>query len=339
MTRLLPYKLIVPLLLSVHLIGACATRGHEMTKNLLQGNDAALNGDYAAAVNHYELALKSVPDSTAAKRNLGIVFVKVGNYKKAKAILAEVISSYPKDLEVYYFLGEALRGLEEFQSAAAQYQRALRINPNDLRVIKALAWTWYKLGLYERSLAIMSPVLQSTPGDLQVRLIVGSTLNKQKRYRNAIDTLSVVEKSNFKIQSRDKITAESERALIMTALAEAYAGQENCSKATLLYGEVLKARPFLSTALTGAAKCDLKQNATTRAVFKLERATKADPDLQEAHFLLGRIFEKTDPTKAIFYYRRFLLLARDNVEFAAEKQVVKSALGQLEKKPMSGQSR
>lgn len=318
------------------LTSACATRAHEMTKNLLEGNDSALRGDYSAAVTHYESALSLVPDEPAAKRNLGIVLVKVGNYKRAKKLLSEVAEHYARDVEVQYFLGEANRGAEDFKSAAFHYQRAMRIQPSDLRVVKALAWTWYKLAQYDRALAAAQPLLKANPADLQVRLIVGSTFNKLRRHQDAIAILGVAERPGFKIQSRDKVTAESERALLLTALAEAYAGQDNCRKAASLFGDVLRTRPFLSSALTGSARCDLRANHRERALTKLERATKVDPDTSEAHFLLGRIFENTDRNKAIFYYRRFLLLAHDNPEFQAEARETRNALNTLERRGTSG---
>lgn len=311
---------------------SCATRAHDMTKNLLEGNEAALKGDYQAAVSHYESALKAVPDSAAAKRNLGIVMVKVGNYKRAKVLLAEALLIYNKDIEVYYFLGESMRGLEEFQSAAAQYQKALRLDPNDLRIVKALSWAWYKMGFFERTLAATGPLLQNTPEDLQLRLIVGSALNRQKKFKESIEVLSYIEKPGFKIQSGDRITADSERALILTALAESYSGIENCTKAIQIFNGVLNTRPFLASALTGAAKCELKQNSTGRALAKLERATKADSTTKEANMLLGKIYEKSDSVKAVYYYRRFLLLTKDNPEFASDAQTVKATLAKLEKK-------
>ena len=64
------------LFLSVSLLAACATGAHEMTRNIVEGNDAALRGDFAGSIGHYESALASVPDSAPAKRNLGIVLVK-----------------------------------------------------------------------------------------------------------------------------------------------------------------------------------------------------------------------------------------------------------------------
>jgi tetratricopeptide (TPR) repeat protein len=313
-------------------LGGCATSAHEMTRSIVQGNDAALRGDYASSIAHYEEALKSVPDSAPARRNLGIVLVKVGDFKRARGLLASVTKSYPADLEVHYFLGEAHRGVQDFTAAAASYQRALRLDARDARAQKALAWTWHKTGLHDRALMLMQPLLKSNPGDLQARLIVASALNKKKRYKEAASTLDIVEKAGFKIKSRDRISAESERALLMTALADANYGLENYNKAALLYGEVLKTRPFLAPALVGAAKCDIRASQNQRAVTKLERAVKADPDAVDAHYLVARLYEKMDANKALFYHKRFLLLTQGRDDFSEAIKVSREVVGKLERR-------
>ena len=319
------------------LISGCATRAHEMTRQLLEGNEAALRGDFTTAAMHYETALEEVPSSAPAKRNLGIVLVKSGNYKRAKEILTEVAREYSTDVELYYFLGEACRGLEEFQNAATNYQKALRIQPDDHRVQKALAWTWHKVGLYDRALLIALPLFKKNPSDLQLRLIIGSTYNKQKKYPDTIELLAPLEKAKFQIQSKDKVSGDSERALLMTALGDAYSGTQNCERGGPLYTEVLKTRPFLATALTGSARCDLRTpnpdgNSNQKALTKLERAVKSDPDATEAHFLLAKLSEKIDNNRAIFYYRRFLLLSKDDTSFTAEARAARSSLAGLERK-------
>lgn len=329
---LLPSLLLLAAASATPVVGGCATRAHEMTRNLVEGNDAALKGDFPSAISYYEKALANVPDSDAAKRNLGIVLVKVGNYRRARDMLQAVTKAYPADVEVFYFLGEAQRGLQSFNEATTSYQRALRIDGNDMRAQKALAWTWYKTGQNDRSLMLMQPLLRASPGDLQVRLIVASALNKRKRFSEAAETLSPVEKSGFTIRGRDKMSAESERALLMTALADASYGLENYAKAAALYTEVLKTRPFLATALVGSAKCDIRSSLNQRALAKLARAVKADPNSPEAHFLLARLNEKVDASKALFYHKRFLLLAQDRSEFGDAVAVSRQAVARIERK-------
>lgn len=311
------------------LFAGCATRGHQMTRYLISGNEAALNGDYTIAIQRYEASLAEVPSSFVARRNLGIVLVKVGQYKRAYQMLQGVLPRYAKDVEVRYFLGEAARGLLQFDSALSHYQAALAIDPRDLRVIKAYAWTQCKLGHFDKTLRIVEPLLTAHENDIQLKLIAATAYNKSQRFKETIQTLSVVEKAKFKVQSGDEESAESEKVLLMVALADAYSGLNECEKAGDLYQDVLKSRPFLSNALNGIAKCELNQNQVNRAIQRLERASKADPDAAETYYLLGKALERSDSRKSVAMYRKFLLMARDSGDLKFEREQSKNAIRRL----------
>jgi len=314
------------------IVAACATTPkQDVTRLLLDGNSAALRGDYSAAANSYEAVLKIAPENLPAKRNLGIVLVKIGNFKKAQKTLLSIQNEYKEDLEVFYFLGEAARGANDHKGALANYQKAAKINSQDLRVQKALAWSHFRLSNLERASSLAHRLNRTHADDLQVKLIFASVLNRQKKFEEVQALLVNVERSNFSVQSKDKVSAVTERTLLMNALAESYVGSDNCPKAEPLYNEILKARPFLSSALVGAAKCDVKFNQRTRAISRLERATKSDPDSEEAYFILGQLYESSDKSKATYYYRRFLVLAKDNPQFVSESRITRSNLANLER--------
>lgn len=317
---------------AIALLGACATTSHRTTRMLVEGNDAAIRGDYRAAVDKYESAMQLDPELPAAKRNLGIVLVKVGQYKRAKQMLSESRIQYPADAEVFYFLGEANRGLEEFQPAQAAYQQAIRLDRTDPRSRKALGWTFIKLRRAEKAQEAVESLLRRDPNDMQVRLILANAYNQREQFKKALEVLTPFEKAGFKVQSRDQVSGDSERALLLTALADANLGLMQVARAAQLYQEVLATRPFLPAALIGSARCDLERKNPVAAMDKLERATKADPDSPEAHLLLGELFRQKDQTKAIFYYRRFMLLAKNKPEFAGRLGETRRALAGLERK-------
>jgi len=312
-------------------VSCASTNVQDTTRALMDGNSAALRGDFSVAATAYETALKISPTNSAAKRNLGIVLVKKGNFKKARQMLTEVQDEYKNDPEVYYFLGEACRGTSDYKAALSYYQKSARINSNDLRVQKAMAWSYFRVGVVEKAFHEAQKLHRANSDDLQVKLILASILNKKKKYEEVQALLARVEKTKFNVQSRDKVSAETEKTLLMNALAESYVGSDNCAKATPLYQEILRARPFLSSALIGTAKCDLKVNQKARAISKLERATKSDPEAEEAYFMLGQLYEPSNKAKATYYYRRFLLLAKDNPFFVSESRITRSNLSNLQK--------
>lgn len=312
---------------------ACASKSYTVEKSIASGNSAALKKDYKNAIFHYEQALTSFPNSINARRNLGMVLVKSGNYKKAKTLLSGLEESFSQDYEFFYYLGEANRGLEDFKSAIANYQKALRLKSNDLKSRKALSWALYKLGDYDTALKSILPFFKKYPNDIQIQLIVANTFNKLRRYDESQKLLSKFEINEFRVSNPDKDAASAERTLLMHTLAESYLGLGHCLKAQKIWSQVLQTRPFLSQALVGSARCDLAEKSKEKmAIVKLEKATRSDPESPEAHFLLGRIYERVDVARATFYYKRFLALVKGNSEFITEVHATKNSLNVLEKK-------
>jgi tetratricopeptide (TPR) repeat protein len=299
---------------------------------IISGNKYAEKGDFPKSAEQYRLALKEEPNSSTAKRNLGLVLVKISKYKEAVQLLNDVAPSYPKDAELYYFLGEANRGIGFEKESIKAYKHSLSIAPNDLRTIKSLSWVYLKTGKYDEAEMIIKKSYEKNPLDLQLMLIMTSLDVKKERYLKAIKEMREFEKSEYKIVSRDQTTAETEKILLLNVLGNAYAGINDCNKAQKIFDIVLKTRPFLAPTLTDSAKCDLKTNNTIQAKGKLEKAYSSEPDYPEALFLLGKIYSNNDPKKAAFYYKRFIELSSDDKGLEAESKQAQDSLELLEAK-------
>jgi tetratricopeptide (TPR) repeat protein len=302
------------------LLMGCASTAHQHTRSLISGNRAALEGDFIEAAKQYEAALNDLPESTTAQRNLGIVLVKIGDYRRAIKYLTGIYENYKTDPEVQYFLGEAYRGDKKFMTAADHYQLGLRINPSDMRLTKALGWAWHKMGRNDWSINLLTTYLTTVPGDHQIKLILANAHNTMKQFKQAAVLLSFVESKSFKTTSQDNISAEAERMLLLSTYADSVAGLGDCSKAQSIYREVIRFRPFFDKALIGSAQCALTKNEPARAERLLERAVKANPDSWQAHYRLALLLERQNKNKARFYFSRFLRLIDDDAETAKEER-------------------
>ena len=98
------------------------------------------------------------------------------------------------------------------------------------------------------------------------------------------------------------------------------------AKAKSSYKVALKGQPLLAGALLGFGRCLLKEKRLKDSVVYLERAVRSKPNLIEAHYLLGRVFEKSQPRKAIKYYNKFRKLALSDPEYISKAQKVKSRI-------------
>lgn len=308
------FRVIGVLLVSAALaLAGCASSGYQHTRHLVAGNEAAQAGNFVDAASAYEKALAEVPNSLPARRNLGIVMVKVADYERALELLGSVAKEYAEDTETLYFLGEACRGLRRYGEAAKHYQAGLRVAPNDLRLTKALGWTWHKMGQSTWAINLMEPFLQRNKDDRQIRLILASAENKTGRYDRAIALLEPALKAAAQSPTNSNVAQDvsAEEMLMRTALAEAYVGKNDCKQAQALFQQVLRVRPFLDSALVGSARCHLEAKRGAVAVAMLERAVKSNPDSPEAHFYLARALEDTDRNRSVVYFNRFLQLTKD----------------------------
>jgi len=62
--------------------------------------------------------------------NLGLLYIKQGNYKEAKQALLQATTIKPDDAVAYNHLGVVYRELGEFKQAQQAYETALKLNPD-----------------------------------------------------------------------------------------------------------------------------------------------------------------------------------------------------------------
>ncbi len=293
---------------------------------ILNGNKQAKAGKFNRAQKEYELALKADPSSESAKRNLGIVYVKLGFFKDAIEQLEEVLPKYQNDPEVFYFLGEAYRALDFNKQAKNCYNRGLILSHDDTRIIKSIAWVQLKENKPKEAKETLKKLYKKNPYDIQLMLIMSNIYLKQKDYKNALKILKNFEDSHFTLASPNKELAETEKILLLETLGDAYYGTDNCQKAQPLFDLILTVRPFLATALTKSAKCDIKKSQNNLAVQKLEKAHNSDPSNLDTLFWLGQVYASSSPDRSKFYYELFLDRSANNELYTSQALKVRAAL-------------
>jgi predicted Zn-dependent protease len=134
-------------------------------------------GDSAA---HAGAALALQPDSLAANLFLGSSYVELGENARAIAPLEKVISVQPNDRNARLMLGEASLGLERYDEAAVQFQKASELAPQNPRI-------WYGLGRSYEALAdsAFRRLEQDAPESSYWFALSADVLLKQRRYGSA----------------------------------------------------------------------------------------------------------------------------------------------------------
>ena len=285
------------------------------------GNQYAKDGLLREAAESYKRALSKQAKNSTAHRNVGMVLVKLGEYKAAARHLEKAMRKYEKDFDANFYLAEAYRAQDKYADAIFRYQRALKIRAEDPRALKPLAWSYFKIRYYSEAMATTKRLAKVADDDDQVAIIMARTMLKLNRGREA---LSALRRGRATARKTSVPYYDSVEGDIHYALGDQ-------RKAKNAYKAALKDQPLLAGALLGLGKCMLDENRNDLAIKFLERATRIRPNLAEAHYLLGRVYEDIDRQKAVRYYHYFRKQAATDPEFVEELTRVRERLGHLQR--------
>ncbi len=100
-------------------------------KNLL-GNILFMEGDYAAAADQLQVAVKEGSDINAAY-SLALTYLKLNKLQDAANVFDEMLVSLGSSAELHVLIGQAYREGNQFDLAAAEFRKALALNPGVAR--------------------------------------------------------------------------------------------------------------------------------------------------------------------------------------------------------------
>lgn len=212
-----------------------------------EGNDLAHNnlalaledeGDWKAAIRHYEKAIRIRPEAPHANHNLGLLLSGFGKTAEAIPCFRRAIRGNPDRAEPWYGLGAALASRREFAEAlpsfeeairldptlaaprfgmgtalAAQgkpreaipcFEQAIRLGPNVAAPHLGLGRAWATQGKFDKAIPHLQEALRLQPDDPMVRDMLQRVLAAQeKQNRNPADTAC---QSGLKMQAKGEFS-------------------------------------------------------------------------------------------------------------------------------------
>lgn len=307
---------IVLLISNLHISCQSYKRTQPIDKDLARASQYARDGLLREAIHSYKRAQINNPKNLAIHRSLGILYVKTGDYSKATKHLEHSIKKYQNNFESNFYLAEAYRARDKYGQAIYRYNRSIEIKPNNIKALKALAWSYYKVRFYSEALKITKKLHRHAPGDHQSIIISARTLVKLGRFKKALAIL----------RKGEALAKKGDLPYLKSVEGDIYLKVGKTSKAEATYREALKDQPLLAGALLGLAKCLIKsrkQNLSV-AIDYIERAVRLKPRLKEGLYLLGKYYEKNDPSKSKKYYKNFRRYAATDPEFQKELLEIKN---------------
>jgi len=156
---------------------------------------AEARGDLAGAVASYESLLQIAPRLAPAYNNLGSLYLRQHEYRKAAATLEKGLRIDPKMSSASALLGIALYELGDYPAAGRNLESALRANPKDNNAELFLANDLIKLGEFERAADHLRQLSQRQPGNQEVWYLLGKVHMKLSEEAltklNALDANSI----------------------------------------------------------------------------------------------------------------------------------------------------
>jgi tetratricopeptide (TPR) repeat protein len=174
------------------------------------GNLLLANRQYADAVPRLEAAFAKEPTS-ANRAALAAAYLFSSQLEKALPLLEQAVTAEPSQYDLRMMYARALRDSKLYPAAAAQFEHAARLKPDDPKTWNELGGMLYLTGALEQALAAFDRARdlgENSAGNSFMRAII---LDKRKQLKPALEayqrflTLSQGASPNQEFQARQRM--------------------------------------------------------------------------------------------------------------------------------------
>ena len=180
---------------AIHAQSSSATVDQRVQELYGQAKTAEARGDLAAAAQIYESLLQISPRLAPACNNLGSLYLRQREYKKAADVLEKGLKIDPKMVSASALLGIARYEMRDYAGARAPLEAALRGNSNDDNAELFLANDLMKLDELNLAVEHLRKLAQRQPANQEIWYLLGKVhmkLSEQALSKlNEIDANSV----------------------------------------------------------------------------------------------------------------------------------------------------
>jgi tetratricopeptide (TPR) repeat protein len=146
------------------------------------------------AVSHVESVLNADPNDIEAAVMLGDIYRAINKFPDAaKAYsrgIAAIKTPSPDDWRLYYYRGVSEERSKDWPAAEADFQHALKLNPEQPSVLNYLGYSWVDKGMnLDKALAMIKQAVDLRPNDGYIVDSLGWAYYKLHRYQDAVTTL------------------------------------------------------------------------------------------------------------------------------------------------------
>jgi tetratricopeptide (TPR) repeat protein len=160
---------------------------------MILGQLYSVKHDQKKAEEEFKIAQALEPASEEVVLNLARVYAEGGDLEHAAKVI-EVVPVADRSAKMEFALGAAYDQLKRSKDAIAAYQRAVDLEPGDVRALGALAQSLLSDNQLDESLKYYKELAEADPEDATVLIHIGEILRRQGKYEAALNTIRKVHK-------------------------------------------------------------------------------------------------------------------------------------------------
>ncbi len=268
-----------------------------------QGIDAIERGDTAEAVGYFEKSIAERKTDPDAHFNLGVALIGVGELERARKEFLVAAETYPDDPALHLNLAEIYKAQGEFQSSRTEYEYALRRAPDLAPALSGYGQLLLEAERYEDAELLLVTALSVESSDPMTQFHMGWLYVRTGRYNEATHYF------------RRGMRQEPNSIYGHMGMGTALLMREDYTESLAEFQKVIALRPTDTTALVGAAQCNIALGRHAQAQRSLGRVLETDPSNAPAHKFRGDIYVfKEKYPWAVGHYRQAVQIRVDYVE-------------------------
>ena len=166
----------LPVVLCVLAVGCLAARnvkGSPVSDPLTKSYELEAKGDLSGATQAMREAVEAAPDDYFPRLRVAYLELTSRDYRAAAADYERAARLDPKALEALLGWELALNCAELYAQAEAIGAKAIALDANNYLALSRLAWAKYKLGRLPQAASVYKKLLDAYPSDIEMRLGYG----------------------------------------------------------------------------------------------------------------------------------------------------------------------
>lgn len=252
------------------------------------------------AIIYLEKFKETNPEDSNLIFALASLYSQAGIQSKAIENYENLLDQDNEDIEVYSSLAEEYFSLNDYESAAKIYKKAIRIEPTNSYLLQPFAYASQYIDNPEKSIIFLRKLCQRFPFSEENWISYGILLYYTEKYFDSITAFelaiaideenatphlyraqSLIALEDFKkgieaLHEANKL--EPKEPLVLFFLAQAYEKQDNWTTAAIYYKKCIKYDQYNSDAWIGVAMCYFEENDFHSAEPYIKKALIIEPN-------------------------------------------------------------